>query len=78
MYAECRHVLPAGLKCTAPRVGDSNFCYRHRNLHERMCAPAPRPGTPFRLPSLEDSHGCLIAIQEVAWAMGDKRMISLL
>jgi len=74
MYAECRHVLPAGLKCTAPRVGDSNFCYRHRNLHERMCAPAPRPGTPFRLPSLEDSHGCLIAIQEVAWAMGDKRI----
>jgi len=55
-------------------VGDSNFCYRHRNLHERMCAPAPRPGTPFRLPSLEDSHGCLIAIQEVAWAMGDKRI----
>ena len=76
MYAECRHVLPAGLKCTAPRVGDSNFCYRHRNLHERMCAPAPRPGTPFRLPSLEDSHGCLNAIQEVAWAMGDKRISS--
>ena len=74
MYAECRHVLPAGLKCTLPQVADSPFCYRHRNLHERMCAPAPRPGTPFRLPSLEDSHGCLNAIQEVAWAMGDKRI----
>src|SRR3954452_13165411 len=74
MYIECRHVLPSGRKCKDPHINDSQFCYRHRNLHERMYAPPARPGAPFRLPSLEDADGCLMAIQEVGWGMGDKRI----
>ena len=74
MYIECRHVLPSGRKCTEGLVRDSQFCYRHRNLHESLYAPPARPGTPFRMPLLEDSHGCLIGVQEVTWAMGDKRI----
>ena len=74
MYAECRHVFTSGRKCTHPMLKNSTFCYFHRNLHEQMHAPAPRPGTPFRLPLLEDAHGCRMAIQQVCWNMGDKRV----
>ena len=74
MYAECRHVFSSGRKCTDALVQNSTFCYRHRNLHERMYAPAPRPGTPFRIPLLEDAHGCYLGVQEVLWAMGEKRI----
>ena len=74
MYVECRHVYPSGRKCKESHISGSDFCYRHRNIRERMYAPPPRPGTPFRLPSLEDADGCLMAVQEVAWAMGDKRI----
>lgn len=74
MYIECRHVTPAGFKCILPRVGNDRFCFNHRNLHERMHAPQPRPGTPFRMPLLEDSSGLMIALQEVSWAMSDKRI----
>ena len=74
MYIECRHVYPSGRKCKLGHLSDSDFCYRHRNFRERMYAPPARPGTPFRLPSLEDEDGCRMAIQEVSWAMGEKRI----
>lgn len=74
MYTECRHVFSSGRKCTEALVQNSTFCYRHRNLRERMYAPAPRPGTPFRIPLLEDAHGCYLGVQEVLWAMGEKRI----
>ena len=74
MYVECRHVFSSGLKCTEALLRDSQFCYRHRNLHERMYAPPARPGTPFRMPLLEDSHGCVIGVQETLWAMGERRI----
>jgi hypothetical protein len=74
MYNECRYVLPSGLKCTDPLLQHSQFCYQHRNFHEQMYAVPPRPGTPFRLPSLEDACGCRFALQQVCWAMGDKRI----
>ena len=74
MYNECRYVLPSGLKCTDGQLQHSDFCYYHRNFHEQMHAVPPRPGTPFRLPSLEDACGCRFAIQQVCWGMGDKRI----
>lgn len=74
MYNECRYVLPSGLKCTDGQLQHSNFCYYHRNFHEQMHAVPPRPGTPFRLPSLEDACGCRFAIQQVCWGMGEKRI----
>jgi len=74
MYNECRYVLPSGLKCTDGQLENSIFCYQHRNFHEQMYAVPPRPGTPFRLPSLEDACGCRFAIQQVCWGMGDKRI----
>jgi len=75
MYTECRHVFSSGRKCTEALVQNSTFCYRHRNLRERMYAPAPRPGTPFRMPLLEDAHGCYLGVQEVLWALGEKRIL---
>jgi len=72
MYAECRHVFASGRKCTHPQLHDSHFCYFHRNAHEIMHAPAPRPGTPFRLPLLEDSSALLMAIQQVTSSLGAK------
>jgi hypothetical protein len=74
MYNECRYVLPSGLKCTDGQLQHSDFCYYHRNFHEQMHAAPPRPGTPFRLPSLEDACGCRFAIQQVCWGMGEKRI----
>ncbi|MBS1802746.1 MAG: hypothetical protein JST28_05235 [Acidobacteria bacterium] len=74
MYIECRHITPAGFKCTVPRIDDDRFCFDHRNLHNLMPAPQPAPGTPFRMPLLEDASGLRIALQEVSWAMGDKRI----
>jgi hypothetical protein len=72
MYAECRHVFASGRKCTHPQLHDSHFCYFHRNAHEIMHAPAARPGTPFRLPLLEDSSALLMAIQQVTSSLGAK------
>jgi hypothetical protein len=74
MHQECRHVYPAGFKCTVDQLQDSHFCYFHRNFEQRLYAPPTRPGTPFRMPSLEDAHGCLTGIQEVTWALGEKRI----
>ena len=74
MYFECRHVYPSGRKCKLAHINDSDFCYSHRNFREHLYAPPARPGTPFRLPSLEDEDGCVMAIQQVSWAMGEKRV----
>ena len=74
MYFECRHVAPSGRKCKDPLLQNSTFCYHHRNLHELMYAPPARPGTPFRMPLLEDAQGCTMGIQQVCWAMGEKRI----
>ena len=74
MYTECRHVFSSGRKCTEAMVQHSVFCYRHRNLQERKHAPAPRPGTPFRMPLLEDEYGCYLGVQETLWALGEKRI----
>ena len=74
MYSECRHVLPSGRKCTHELLQNSTFCYKHRYLHELMFAPPARPGTPFRMPLLEDADGCMMGLQQVCWAMGDKRI----
>ncbi|MBS1802467.1 MAG: hypothetical protein JST28_03835 [Acidobacteria bacterium] len=73
MHIECRHVFSSGCKCTDAILRDSQFCYHHRNLRERFYAPA-HPGTPFRMPLLEDADGCVIGVQETLWAMGEKRI----
>jgi hypothetical protein len=74
MHIECRHVFSSGRKCTDAILRDSQFCYRHRNLHERKYAPPAHPGTPFRMPLLEDSDSCVTGVQETLWAMGEKRI----
>lgn len=74
MYVECRHLTPSGRKCTHAQTYNSSFCVFHRDLEGLMHAPAPRPGSPFRMPLLEDAQGCMMGVQQVCWAMGDKRI----
>lgn len=74
MFLECRHILPSGQKCKSPALRKRPFCYFHSHMRERSQAPLPRQGTPFVLPSLEDSRGILVAVMEILGAMGQGRL----
>ena len=73
MISECRHILASGKKCQAFAVTNSSFCFFHRNQRERRDT-AVRPGTPFILPTLEDAHSALNAVNDVFRAMGEGRL----
>ena len=73
MITECRHVLASGKKCQAVSVTNSSFCFFHRNQRLRQDTPV-RPGTPFILPTLEDAHSALNAVNDVFHAMGEGRL----
>ena len=73
MFQECRHVLASGQKCKSPAVRNSDFCYHHRNQHDRRNAQ-PRAGARFVLPVLEDDHSLLNAVNEVCAAMSSGQL----
>ena len=61
----CTHVKPSGLRCQAPAMRDTEFCYYHRRVHE-----GPRLLFPT-LTMLEDAHGIQAALMEVLCAVLD-------
>jgi hypothetical protein len=52
-YSTCRHTKTDGLRCQAPALSTSVFCYHHRKLR-RPLARRPRPLTSQPLPQLTD------------------------
>src|SRR5215469_8304731 len=73
MFKECRFVLPTGYKCKAPALRDKHFCYFH-NASRHYAAITTTSADPILFPSIEDTGGIQIAIDQVLRGLGAKRI----
>ena len=74
MFAECRHILPSGLKCKSPAIRNRHFCYFHSGLRRYSADATSARKEPLILPSLEDLRGVQIAITQVLSAFAHGRI----
>jgi len=70
MFIECRHIKPSGIKCKSPAVRNTPYCYFHTGLYRSRNPSTTNAREPLLLPSLEDSTGVQIALQQVLGALG--------
>lgn len=73
MFKECRHILPTGYKCKSPALRGQFFCYYH-TASRRYAAISRTSAEPLVLPSIEDTGGVQIAINEVLRDFGARRI----
>jgi hypothetical protein len=74
MYAECRHILPTGLKCSALALHGKPYCYYHTRLHTFVKRPEPSLMEPIKLPILEDRGAIQLGLAQVLDALGTDRI----
>jgi hypothetical protein len=74
MFAECRHIMPSGIKCKSPALRSTPYCYFHTHLYRSRNPSASNDKEPISLPSLEDSSGVQIALQQILGALGSSRI----
>lgn len=73
MFQECRHILPSGYKCKSPALRGQSFCYYH-NAARRLARISRTSAEPLIFPSIEDSSGVQIALNEVLRDLGAHRI----
>ena len=73
MFKECRHIMPGGHKCKAAALRGQAFCYYH-NASRRYAGIKTTSFDPLLLPSIEDTSGVQIAIDQVLRAFASKRI----
>ncbi|WP_348262959.1 hypothetical protein P8935_00025 [Telmatobacter sp. DSM 110680] len=73
MFKECRHILPTGFKCKSPALRDQHFCYFH-NTARRFAAVSTTSAEPLLFPSIEDTGGVQIALNQVLRGLGARRI----
>ena len=73
MFKECRHILPGGYKCKAAALNGQAFCYYH-TASRRYAAIRTTSVDPILLPSIEDTSGVQIAINQVLRALASKKI----
>jgi hypothetical protein len=72
--AECRHVMPRGVKCHSPALGGKSYCYYHDRLHIYRRDGCREDDNPLALPYLEDANGIQLALMQVLGAIGTGRL----
>jgi hypothetical protein len=65
MYAECRHVMPSGLRCHSPALRHKPYCYFHARLHRAAEPRSKFEDLALRLPPLEDHRAIQVALSMV-------------
>lgn len=70
MFNECRHILTSGYKCKAAALRGQAFCYYHSAARRY----AHNPGNRLQLPSVEDTGGVQIAIDQILRGLGSRRI----
>ena len=73
MFKECRFILSTGYKCKSPALRGQYFCYFH-NAARRYASIKTTSFDPLLLPSVEDTGGVQIAIDQVLRALATKRI----
>ncbi len=74
MYNECRHIMPSGIRCHAPALRETHFCYFHTNLH-RVTAPKTKfDDWSLKLPVLEDRRAIQMALTQVLGELAAGRL----
>ncbi|HMG84370.1 MAG TPA: hypothetical protein VK574_01425 [Terracidiphilus sp.] len=73
MFKECRYILPSGYKCKSPALRDKHFCYFH-NKSRRYAAIRSTSTDPIVFPSVEDTGGVQIALNQVLRNFGARRI----
>jgi hypothetical protein len=66
--------MPSGIKCKSPALRSTPFCYFHTHLYRTRNPSASDNKEPIFLPSLEDSTGVQIALQQILGALGSSRL----
>ena len=69
MFNECRHILTSGYKCKAAALRGMAFCYYHTAARRYANGPNSAFGS-LRMPSIEDTAGVQIAINQVLRGLG--------
>jgi hypothetical protein len=73
MFKECRYILPTGYKCKSPALRGQQFCYFH-NTSRRYAAICSTSADPIVFPSVEDTGGVQIALNQVLRNLGARRI----
>jgi hypothetical protein len=63
MYRECRHIMPTGVHCQSPAMGNSAYCYHHDRLHRYP--HAARPAKLLKLSRLDNREAVLAGLTDV-------------
>lgn len=79
MTSLCRHILPAGRRCTQPAVNNSLYCRHHQVVKVTLAKVAPKPDPykfhhPLPFVFTEDRAGLQINYSLVIAALNDKRI----
>ena len=73
MFNECRHILTSGHKCKAAALRGQAFCYYH-TAARRYANVRTTSVDPLLLPSIEDTAGVQIAVNQVLRALASRRI----
>ncbi len=74
MYQECRHIMPSGLKCHSPALGNAFFCYYHTSLHRTTAPKGKFDNQGIEISALEDSSAVQLALTQVLGALGSSSL----
>ncbi len=73
MFNECRHILTSGHKCKAPALRGQAFCYFH-TADRRYATTSTAAVDPLLLPTIEDTAGVQVAINQVFRGLASRRI----
>lgn len=73
MYKECRHIQPSGHKCKSPALRGQSFCYYHTSAR-RLARISRTSAEPLLFPSIEDTGGVQIALNQIFREFGAHRL----
>ena len=73
MFNECRHILTSGHKCKAAALRGQAFCYFH-TASRRYENIRTTSAEPLLLPSVEDTAGVQIAVNQVLRSLASHRI----
>jgi hypothetical protein len=73
MFIECRHILTSGHKCKSPALRGQHFCYFHA-ADRRYATTSTAIVDPLLIPTIEDTAGVQIAINQVFRGLALRRL----
>ena len=73
MFNECRHILTSGYKCKAAAIRGQAFCYFHTTAR-RYANISTTSAESILFPSIEDTGGVQIALNQVLRGLGSHRI----